>query len=256
MPAVERREDPAPGASRCERPERRSSGGRHSSSRGTVFRQRPIPTTKSPGTTDAWGLTLRDLRRHRRGDGDRARGTGSRRRLRRRSALEIRCARCLFRWRRRSNRVKPMWLEDLVRPGTSKPWPRVTHAVDIPICTGENLYTCDGFRRLIELQACDIVHIDIPKSGGLMEAKAHSRPGGQLLHCDRGPQSRRARSARSPRATPPPPCAISGVDELATLHRPVARPRPSTRAHVQRTGDSTIQTSPYGIEINPDVAKG
>src|SRR5258708_24482504 len=48
---------------------------------------------------------------------------------------------------------------------------RVTHAVDVPICTGENLYTRHGFRKLIELQACDAVHIDIPKSGGLLESK-------------------------------------------------------------------------------------
>ena len=41
----------------------------------------------------------------------------------------------------------------------------------VPLCSGENLYTRDGFRRLIELQGCDIVHIDIPKSGGLLESK-------------------------------------------------------------------------------------
>ncbi len=67
--------------------------------------------------------------------------------------------------------VKPMWLEDPVPPGNPEAMARVTHAVDIPICTGENLYGRDGFRRLIELQGCDIVHIDIPKSGGLLESK-------------------------------------------------------------------------------------
>ena len=67
--------------------------------------------------------------------------------------------------------VKPMWLEDPVPPGNPEAMARVTHAVNVPICTGENLYTRDGFRRLIELQGCDIVHIDIPKSGGLLESK-------------------------------------------------------------------------------------
>ena len=67
--------------------------------------------------------------------------------------------------------VKPMWLEDPVPPGNPEAMARVTHAVDVPICTGENLYTRDGFRRLIELQGCDAVHLDIPKSGGLLEAK-------------------------------------------------------------------------------------
>lgn len=48
--------------------------------------------------------------------------------------------------------VKPMWLEDPVAPGNPQAMARVTHAVTLPICTGENLYTRDGFRRLIELQ--------------------------------------------------------------------------------------------------------
>jgi L-alanine-DL-glutamate epimerase-like enolase superfamily enzyme len=41
----------------------------------------------------------------------------------------------------------------------------------VPICTGENLYTRQGFLKLIELQGCDGVHIDVPKSGGLLESK-------------------------------------------------------------------------------------
>jgi L-alanine-DL-glutamate epimerase-like enolase superfamily enzyme len=66
---------------------------------------------------------------------------------------------------------KPMWLEDPVPPGNPEVMARVTHAVNVPIATGENLYGRDGFRKLIELQGCDIVHIDIPKSGGLLESK-------------------------------------------------------------------------------------
>src|SRR5579872_1190445 len=67
--------------------------------------------------------------------------------------------------------VKPMWLEDPVPPDNPEAMARVTHAVEVPICTGENLYTAQGFRKLIELQACDAVHIDVPKSGGLLESK-------------------------------------------------------------------------------------
>ncbi len=67
--------------------------------------------------------------------------------------------------------LKPMWLEDPVPPDNVEAMARVTHAVEVPICTGENLYTKQGFRKLIELQACDAVHIDIPKSGGLLESK-------------------------------------------------------------------------------------
>jgi L-alanine-DL-glutamate epimerase-like enolase superfamily enzyme len=66
---------------------------------------------------------------------------------------------------------KPMWLEDPVPPGNIEAMARVTQASNVPICTGENLYGRDQFRPLIAQQACDIVHIDIPKSGGLLESK-------------------------------------------------------------------------------------
>ena len=42
--------------------------------------------------------------------------------------------------------------------------------VNIPIATGERLYTRYGFRRLIELRAVDIVQPDPGTTGGLMEA--------------------------------------------------------------------------------------
>ncbi|MBY0504215.1 MAG: mandelate racemase/muconate lactonizing enzyme family protein [Bryobacteraceae bacterium] len=67
--------------------------------------------------------------------------------------------------------ARPMWLEDPVPPGNAEVMARVTHAVDVPVATGENLYTRNEFRRLIELQGCDFVHLDIPKSGGLLESK-------------------------------------------------------------------------------------
>src|SRR5260221_729821 len=46
--------------------------------------------------------------------------------------------------------VKPMWLEDPVPPGNPEAMAQVARAVNVPIATGENLYTRDGFRRLIE----------------------------------------------------------------------------------------------------------
>jgi L-alanine-DL-glutamate epimerase-like enolase superfamily enzyme len=67
--------------------------------------------------------------------------------------------------------VRPMWLEDPVPPDNIEAMKRVTDAVNIPICTGENLYGRGQFRPLIVQQACDVVHIDVPKSGGLFEAK-------------------------------------------------------------------------------------
>jgi L-alanine-DL-glutamate epimerase-like enolase superfamily enzyme len=47
----------------------------------------------------------------------------------------------------------------------------VTHSTRTPICTGENLYRKHGYRELIEKQAARIISPDIPRMGGLMEAK-------------------------------------------------------------------------------------
>jgi len=64
-----------------------------------------------------------------------------------------------------------MWLEDPVPPGNWEAMARVTAATTTPICTGENLYTRLGLRDLIVNQACDILQVDIPKAGGLLESK-------------------------------------------------------------------------------------
>jgi gluconate/galactonate dehydratase len=150
--------------------------------------------------------------------------------------------------------VKPMWLEDPVPPGNPDVMARVTQAVDIPICTGENLYTRDGFRRLIELQGCDIIHLDIPKLGGLLEAKRiHDLADGYYI----------ATAAHNP---------ASPVGTIASCH--AAASMRDFRVHELaryidwwqdlvirdgpffQNGYFQIQDKPgYGIEINPDVAK-
>jgi L-alanine-DL-glutamate epimerase-like enolase superfamily enzyme len=67
--------------------------------------------------------------------------------------------------------VQPMWMEDPLPPENTDAMARLARATRTPICTGENLYGIQGFRTLIESQATSGIHIDIPKSGGLLEAK-------------------------------------------------------------------------------------
>ena len=67
--------------------------------------------------------------------------------------------------------VHPMWVED---PTPAENWEtmvRVAKATNTPICTGENLYLLAGFKDIIINQGCAGVHLDIPKMGGLWEAK-------------------------------------------------------------------------------------
>lgn len=150
--------------------------------------------------------------------------------------------------------VKPMWLEDPVPPGNPEAMARVTKSVNIPIATGENLYTRDGFRRLIEIQGCDIVHLDIPKLGGLLEAKR--------IH-DLADNYYIASAAHNP---------ASPIGTIASAH--AAASMRDFRIHelakyidwwqdlvihdgpIFEQGYFRIREKPgYGIEINPDVAK-
>ena len=150
--------------------------------------------------------------------------------------------------------VQPMWLEDPVPPGNPEAMARVAHAVEVPIATGENLYTRDGFRRLIELSGCDIVHIDIPKSGGLLEAKrihdladsyyiataAHNpaSPIGTIASCHAAASMRDFRVCELARY-------IDWWQDLVIHDGPIFQ-----------DGYYTIRDRPgYGIELNPDVAK-
>jgi L-alanine-DL-glutamate epimerase-like enolase superfamily enzyme len=65
----------------------------------------------------------------------------------------------------------PVWLEDPLPVAFSPAWVRLTETSRIPICAGENLYGKYEFRPFIEEHGFDIAHIDIPKSGGLLETK-------------------------------------------------------------------------------------
>jgi L-alanine-DL-glutamate epimerase-like enolase superfamily enzyme len=64
-----------------------------------------------------------------------------------------------------------MFLEDPVPPENSDALAKVTRSTPIPICTGEWVFRRDGFRRLIERQACDLLHVDVAATGGIGEAK-------------------------------------------------------------------------------------
>jgi L-alanine-DL-glutamate epimerase-like enolase superfamily enzyme len=150
--------------------------------------------------------------------------------------------------------VKPMWLEDPVPPDNAEAMAYVRKSVNVPICTGENLYGRQGFRKLIELQACDAIHIDVPKSGGLLESKRIS---------DLAEMYYIWTACHNP---------ASPVGTIASAH--AASAMRNFRIHelakwidwwpdlVVREGPFwengyfTIQDKPgYGIELNPDVAK-
>ena len=64
-----------------------------------------------------------------------------------------------------------MFLEDPVPNDNVEAMAKVSTATSIPICTGEFIFRRDGFRELIQTQACDMLHVDVSGTGGMLEAK-------------------------------------------------------------------------------------
>jgi L-alanine-DL-glutamate epimerase-like enolase superfamily enzyme len=67
--------------------------------------------------------------------------------------------------------MKPMWLEDPLGVDYSESWLRLVNSTTVPILMGENLDRRQRFKDFIVNQACDIVHLDVRNTGGLLEAK-------------------------------------------------------------------------------------
>jgi len=83
-------------------------------------------------------------------------------------ALDLRDAQLLS---ERMAPYRPLWLEDPLPVAFSPAWVRLTETSRVPICMGENLYGKHEFRPFIEEHGTDIVQVDVPKSGGLLETK-------------------------------------------------------------------------------------
>jgi L-alanine-DL-glutamate epimerase-like enolase superfamily enzyme len=72
---------------------------------------------------------------------------------------------------RRLDKYNLAWYEDVV------PWfypdqlRRLKESCTTPICTGEDVYLCEGFKELFEKQAISIAHPDLANFGGILETK-------------------------------------------------------------------------------------
>ncbi len=66
---------------------------------------------------------------------------------------------------------KPGWFEEPVPPENLAALKKVASVIHTPIATGERIHTRVECRELFELQACDIVQVDIGHFGGITEAR-------------------------------------------------------------------------------------
>jgi len=67
--------------------------------------------------------------------------------------------------------VHPLFLEEAIRPENMDEMAELRRKVQIPIATGEELYTKYQFQQLISAGAADIIQPDICLAGGLLEQK-------------------------------------------------------------------------------------
>ncbi|HLJ67063.1 MAG TPA: mandelate racemase/muconate lactonizing enzyme family protein [Chloroflexota bacterium] len=65
----------------------------------------------------------------------------------------------------------PAWIEEPVPPENPRVMKRVADRVNIPVAAGERIHLRPEFRELIELQACDVVQVDLTMSGGIAEGR-------------------------------------------------------------------------------------
>jgi galactonate dehydratase len=66
---------------------------------------------------------------------------------------------------------RPMFVEEPLRPENRDAMAKLRELVDVPLATGEMLYTRYEFRELLGLQAVNIIQPDICVAGGLWEQK-------------------------------------------------------------------------------------
>ncbi len=66
---------------------------------------------------------------------------------------------------------QPFMYEEPVAPENLDALKRVSESINIPIATGERLYTKWDYAKLFPLQAVDLIQPDIVQAGGLMELK-------------------------------------------------------------------------------------
>jgi galactonate dehydratase len=67
--------------------------------------------------------------------------------------------------------VRPLFLEEALRPENMASMAELRRKVQIPIATGEELYTKYQFQQLLSLGGADIIQPDVCLAGGMLEHK-------------------------------------------------------------------------------------
>jgi gluconate/galactonate dehydratase len=63
------------------------------------------------------------------------------------------------------------WVEDMIPWQYTDQYVRLSHSIEIPVCTGEDIYLKEGFQPLLEARGVSVIHPDVLSSGGILENK-------------------------------------------------------------------------------------
>jgi L-alanine-DL-glutamate epimerase-like enolase superfamily enzyme len=63
------------------------------------------------------------------------------------------------------------WVEDMIPWQYTDQYVRLSQAIDVPVCTGEDIYLKEGFKPLLEARGVSVIHPDLLSSGGILENK-------------------------------------------------------------------------------------
>lgn len=63
------------------------------------------------------------------------------------------------------------WLEDMIPWQETELLKKIADAIDIPVCTGEDIFLKEPFQVLCREHAVDIIHPDLLTTGGILETK-------------------------------------------------------------------------------------
>jgi L-alanine-DL-glutamate epimerase-like enolase superfamily enzyme len=63
------------------------------------------------------------------------------------------------------------WIEDIIPWYYTEQWKEISHAIETPTLTGEDIYLKEEFMKLCDSRAVDMIHPDMVTAGGILETK-------------------------------------------------------------------------------------
>ncbi|MBN1820386.1 MAG: mandelate racemase/muconate lactonizing enzyme family protein [Prolixibacteraceae bacterium] len=147
------------------------------------------------------------------------------------------------------------WLEDMVPWFYTEKWKEITHAINTPTLTGEDIFGKEEFRKLCDEHAVDMIQPDLATAGGILETKqigdyAEEKGVAMALHCAGTPVSFMANVH----------CAAATQNFIALEHHDVDSDYWETYIKrsepVLQKGFVKVPEAPgLGVELNEEVVK-